>query len=592
MQPLRSLVGREEFMFGKKGFFPRLSANAIMGLFGLGKANRIYNDTYGAEHYTGALLEATGISYHISPLDRANIPAEGPMIVICNHPTGAMDGIVLIDLLTSVRPDVKFMGNFLLHRIEPLRGNIISVDPFDSKSRDKNVRGLRESMAHLKAGGVLAIFPAGEVATWQDGFSGIRDKEWDPAVIKFIRKAGVPVFPMFIEGRNSRMFRLAGKVHPTLRTALLPHELFNKKGKTVNVVAGTPIQVKKVAELDGDNYAKYLRASVDYLEGSRAPRKSACGPDRDESLTEGIVPRPAEADLKAELEAIGDKYLLFDLGEQSLYCAPSQAIPNILTEIGRMREITFRAIGEGTQKEIDLDKYDEYYHHLFLWDKANAALIGAYRIGFGDEIIEKYGVAGFYTDSLFRYGEQMKPVLEKTIELGRSFVAPEYQKKPYSLLMLWKGIVYLLLKHKQFRNMLGPVTISGEFRDSSKTIIVSWLRRHFFNEKLGALVEPVTGTKGIESNIDVSLIDNIGSVDLISKLVGDIEQEERSVPVLVKKYLGLSSSVLGFNVDHDFCDALDALMLLDLKHVPESSILMLSKEIADIDVVSRFKNLH
>ncbi len=579
-------------MFGKKGFFPRLLASTIMSVFGLNRANKVYNDTYCAEDYTGALLSETGISYGISPKDRANIPAAGPMIVICNHPTGASDGIVLIDLLTKVRPDIKFMGNFLLNRIEPLRRNIIAVDPFDSKSRDKNIKGLRESMAHLKEGGVLAIFPAGEVATWQDGFSGLRDKDWDPAVIKFIRKAGVPILPMYIEGKNSLMFRLAGKIHPMLRTALLPHELFNKRGRTVNVIAGTPIPVKKVEELDDDNYSRYLRASVDYLEGSRDPRKSADSPHTAERSLDGIVARPAEADLKSEADAIKSDYLLFDFGDQSLYCAPSTVIPNILTEIGRLREITFRAIGEGTQKEIDLDKYDEYYYHLFLWDNTKNAIVGAYRVGFGDEIIRKYGVSGFYTHSLFRYGEQMKPVLEKTIELGRSFVAPEYQKKPNSLMLLWKGIIYLLLKHRQFRNLLGPVTISGEFRDSSKAVIAAYLSRHHFNEKLGAMVEPVTGMKGIKTDIDLSLIENIRSMDLVSKLINDIEQEERFLPVLVKKYLGLCSSVLGFNVDHDFCDALDALMLLDMKHVPETSILMLSKEITDIDVVARFKDLH
>lgn len=592
MQPQKSLVEKEEFMFGRKGFFPRLLANAIMSIFGLNKANKVYNDTFHAEDYTAALLSETGISYSISPKDRANIPAQGPMIVICNHPTGASDGIVLIDLLTKVRPDIKFMGNFLLNRIEPLRPNIIAVDPFDSKSRDKNVKGLRESMAHLKAGGVLAIFPAGEVSTWQDGFSGIRDKDWDPAVMKFIRRAGVPVLPMFIEGKNSLMFRLAGKVHPMLRTALLPHELFNKRGRTVEVVAGTPIAPKRLEELDGDNYSKYLRASVDYLKGSRAPRKSACGIGQPNEQIDNIVPRPAEADLMAELNAIKNEYMLFDFGEQSLYCAPSAEIPNLLIEIGRLREITFRAIGEGTQKEIDLDRYDEYYYQLFLWDKVKNAVVGAYRVGFGDEIIKKYGVSGFYTDSLFRFGDEIAPVLEETIELGRSFVAPEYQKRPASLMLLWKGIVYLLLKHKQFRNMMGPVTISGEFRDSSKTIIAAYLRRHHFNEKLGAMVNPVTGMKGIKSDIDISLIENIGSVDLIGKLVSDIEQDERPVPVLVKKYLGLSSSVLGFNVDPDFCDALDALMLLDMKHVPESSIAMLSKEITDIDVVARFKDIH
>ena len=229
MQIEKRLVDGSELTSGKKGFFPRLIARGLMSVFGLNRANKVYNDTYYEEDYTGALLSETGISYVIGDGDLANIPSEGPVIVICNHPTGAMDGIVLIDLLSKARPDTKFMGNFLLNRIEPLRKYIFAVDPFDSRSRDKNLKGVRDSLQHLKDGGLLAIFPAGEVATWQDGFKGIRDKDWDPAVIKFIRRAGVPVLPMYIQGRNSTLFRLAGKLHPALRTALLPHELFNKR---------------------------------------------------------------------------------------------------------------------------------------------------------------------------------------------------------------------------------------------------------------------------------------------------------------------------------------------------------------------------
>ena len=581
----------DELTFGWKGAAGRVLSRLIMSVFGLNKANRLYRETYDNEDYTGGLLKHLDISYDLPDKDKANIPAEGPLIVICNHPTGPMDGIAMINALLSVRSDVKFMSNYLLDRIEPFRKYIILVDPFDSKTRSMNMKGLKDCMAHVRGGGTLVIFPAGEVATWQKGFRDIKDKEWEPAVMRFIRKCEVPVLPVYLNARNSTLFRLMGKIHPRLRTAMLPHELFNKKGKTLRIKTGTAIQPRRLEDLDITKYSNYLRANVEYLAESLDTKKTHKNivPVADMS---GISPRPAVSDMLAELESVKFEYMLFETAEQALYCAPTASIPVIMTEIGRLREITFRQVGEGTMKELDIDGFDAYYHQLFLWDKTAGAIIGAYRMGFGDEIIPKYGIKGFYTDTLFRYDAEMAPVLEKSIELGRSFITSDYQKKPGSLMMLWKGIVYVLLKYRQFRNMIGPVTISGDFSAASKMIISTWLRENHYNEKLGPLVHPVNGMKGIHTDIDLSLIKGIDSVELMAKLVADIEHEDRTVPVLVKKYLGLKSSVLGFNVDPDFRDGLDALMLLDMKHMPENSIAMLSKEITDIDVVARFHQYH
>jgi len=585
-------VTSDELTFGWKGFAGKVLSRFIMSVFGLNRANKLYRETYHNEDYTGGLLKHLDISYDLSEKDRSNIPAEGPLIVICNHPTGPMDGIAMINALLSVRSDVKFMSNYLLNRIEPFRKYIILVDPFDSKTRSMNMKGLKDSMAHVREGGVLVIFPAGEVATWQTGFRDIRDKQWEPAVMRFIRKCEAPVLPIFLDARNSTLFRLMGKIHPRLRTAMLPHELFNKKGKTLHIRSGTPINPRKVEDLNITEYSGYLRANVEYMSERTVRTTKSNNTATSCKNAMDIAPRPAESDLLGELEAIKPEYMLFESGDQALYCAPTRVIPTIMTEIGRLREITFREVGEGTMKELDIDGFDSYYHQLFLWDKNAGCIIGAYRMGFGDEIIPRYGIKGFYTDTLFHYSPEMAPILAKSIELGRSFITSEYQKKPGPLMMLWKGIVYVLLKYGQFRNMIGPVTISGDFTSASKMVIATWLGDNFYNEKLGPLVHPANGMKGIHTDIDLSLIRGIDSVDLIAKLVADIENEDRSVPVLVKKYLGLKSSVLGFNVDPDFRDGLDALMLLDMKHVPENTIAMLSKEITDIDVVARFHQYH
>jgi putative hemolysin len=259
-----------------------------------------------------------------------------------------------------------------------------------------------------------------------------------------------------------------------------------------------------------------------------------------------------------------------------------------MREIGRLREITFRAIGEGSMKDCDVDEYDTYYRQLFIWDNEADVIVGGYRMGFGGEIMQSHGIDGFYTHSLFAYDKEMGSMLGQTIELGRSFVCKAYQRKPASLLMLWRGILYALLQNTEYNYLIGPVTISGEFQRSSKTLIMHHLLQQHFDFELAQHVHPRTGAEGIDFPLDERLIKNIDSIELIDKIVRDIEMGERTIPILFKKYLQLGSHVLGFNVDHDFCDALDALMLLDLSRIPDSKVQMLAREVDDEIVARRF----
>ncbi|WP_273195844.1 lysophospholipid acyltransferase family protein [Alistipes ihumii] len=266
------LIKSSDLYFGRKGLWARWRARAIMKLAALDRINRLYSDALAYEGpYPEGLLHAMDVRTEVDPREADRIPPEGPAIVIANHPTGALDGIVLIDWLSKRRPDARFMGNYLLSRIGPLKRYFISVDPFDAKAAG-NVSGMREAMRHLSRGGLLVIFPAGEVATWRKGFRDIGDREWPRGVMRFIRRAEVPVIPLYIDARNSPLFRLAGKLHPMLRTALLPRELLNKKGVGVELRIGSAVLPRKTASLTETDYNGYLRASVEYfkpLDGRR-----------------------------------------------------------------------------------------------------------------------------------------------------------------------------------------------------------------------------------------------------------------------------------------------------------------------------------
>jgi len=586
-----AIVTKQEMRMGKKGPLGALLSFTIGKIFALDRANALADkiESRRPERPAEMLLDEVGVAYNVCERDLANVPREGAAIIVSNHPTGALDGIMLIDLLTKIRPDVRFMGNFLLDRISFLRNYFIAVDPFDNPDRAKNLHGMRESIAHLASGGLLVIFPSGTVATTRGWTYRVREFPWSRSAMRFVRHAGCPVVPVFIEVRNSFMFHALGKIHPMLRTAMLPHEMFNKKGRTITINIASPLLPKKAAELRTfEQYTAFLRANVEYLHSPRRRhhlhiRHRKPTPKVPEPI---IAPVPREL-LREEMEYLTPAHLLFEQANYRVFFAPPQRMPNMLREIGRLREVTFREIGEGSLKEIDTDRYDTYYHQLFVWNSAEEELVGAYRMGMGAEITPMIGLRGFYTDSLFRMDRQMLPVMEKTIELGRSFITKEYQRKPASLMLLWKGILHILLKHTEYRNLMGPVTISGEMDDVSKMLIVRFLEKHHLDRDLARYLHPKTGLKGVNVRIDGSYIDSIDSVDLVNKIVTDIERDEFSIPVLIRKYLQLNSHVLAFNVDPEFNYCLDAMMLLDLKKVPPHTIELLSKEVDDIDVMAR-----
>ena len=588
----KKLFNTEDFTFGRKGIFARLVAKFILWAFGTRQANEAYERlTSQTDQSLDAITKELDVAVEVDEKSLSNIPASGPTIIICNHPTGIVDGIIMLQAITKVRQDVKFLGNFLLTRVDPIKPYLIDVNPFEER-KGGNLAGLKAGLKHVNEGGCLLLFPAGEVSTWQKGWTYIEDKKWDTAAIKFIRKSGATVVPCWIDGKNSLTFRLLGKIHPRLRTAMLCREVFNKRGKRFPITIGSALSASRLSELtDLDTYYKYLRATVDYLRDCREkPVRSNADIAREQGCDMSNIVEPVSREaLRAEIEGLAPEYKLFDHGDHyAIYLAPSTVIPNMMHEIGRMREITFRAIGEGSMNPIDTDRYDEYYRQLFIWDKEAGALVGAYRMGFGAEIMDKYGLDGFYTHSLFRYDDDMGNMLRQSIELGRSFIVSDYQRKPTSLLMLWRGIFHTLFSHLDYRYMVGPVTISGEFQRSSKTIILNHLSQHHFDAEMAEHVHPRTGAEGIDAPIDASLIEKMDNITLIDKIVSDIEKDERCIPVLVKKYLQLGAKIVGYNVDHDFCDALDALMIFDIEKANEQRLQLVTRELDDEVVAARF----
>lgn len=557
------------------------SRNPLVGIMyrisGVEKVNRFYeqiNHLKGESFIEGS-LDLLDLQLEFDEEELKRIPEDKPFITISNHPFGAIDGISLISVVTKRRKDFRVMANFLLSRVEQMGEYFIGVNPFEEgQTNMSSFRGMKEALRHLSEGKPLGIFPAGEVSAFNRDLGTVTDSQWSTASLKLIKKAGVPVVPIYFDGKNSRLFHLLGVIHPSLRTLRLPAEFMNKKGKTMRLRIGKPIPPK---DLDGfetlEQLGRFLRAKTYALGSSVEVKREYFGKLTFPKKPDDIIPPVPTELLEKDLSLLQGK-ILFEQAEFVCYIARSGEIPHLLREIGRLREITFRGVGEGTNKSMDIDEYDFYYEHLILWDRKEKALAGAYRIGKGHEIMRKYGSKGFYTHSLFRMSAQMNPILDQSIELGRSFIVESYQRHRLPLFMLWKGILMVLISEPHHRYVIGPVTISGSYQEISKGLIMEFVKRYYFDQELSQYVTPRKAYTVKIGNVDSEALLSATDNDLkkLDKIISDIEPSSFTMPVLLKKYLHQNAKILGFNVDPKFNNALDGMMLLDLHNLPQETI--------------------
>ena len=541
-----------------------------------------------------SMLGQLEVNYEIPESDLRNIPQQGAFITVSNHPYRGIDSMILFKIFHEKRSDFKVMANHLLRNIEPLHDKILPVKIYRTRrSIESSFTGIREGADHIRNGHCLGIFPAGEGAVHFEISNIILDKEWQAQALKFIQNAGVPVIPVYFHGTNSRLFQIVRKINPLLRITKFPSDILNKKNRTLKLRIGSPITVREQAEFkDLAQYGRYLRART-YSLGSSLEAKKFFNKRliRKKHRMEPIVaPVPPDI-LDKEFEKIRQDYELFSSKNYSVICAPTWVIPEIFNEIGRLRELTFREVGEGTNKSTDIDEYDFYYNHLFIWDTDGKRIVGAYRIGKGKDIATIYNIRGFYISSLFRIKKDFLPVLRESLELGRSFIVKDYQRKAIPLFLLWKGIMFYLLRNPEYRYLIGPVSISNEFSKFSKSLIVEFIRTYFFDKEKARFILPrknfiVEPDIAIDRKIFIDVADH--DINKIERIILDIEPGYR-IPVLLRKYLEINGMIIGFNIDPKFNDCLDGLLILDIYNTPPGYLKGLSREMNDDSILERFK---
>lgn len=548
-------------------------------LMELMKINQV-NDLFAqAQHKNGvefidAILKGCGVEVEFDERDLKNIPASGGFIAIANHPYGGIEGLVFLKMLLMARPDAKLMANFILKKIPNLSDFFIAVNPFENIEHSSSISGIKTTLQLLADSTPIGIFPAGEVSTFKIEQQQVTDRMWHPVVGKIIAKAKVPVVPVYFHGNNGVLFNLLSLIHPTLRTAKLPSELFNKQGHSIKLRIGKPIKLEDIPE--NHNTTKllnFLRARTYALGTGLEEEKKLFDPrslfkikKKPKEIVSAIDPDV----LDREIAPLRDSYKVLTEKNYEVFITPTNVIPNVIREIGRLREITFREIGEGTNKATDLDEYDIYYNHLFIWDQEAKMIVGAYRIGLGDEIFYSFGKKGFYIAELFKIKAQFGPILKKSLELGRSWIRKEYQLKPLPLFLLWKGILKFVTDKPRYRYLIGPVSISNSFSQFSKSLIVDYINRNHFDHELTQYVKPCKKFKVDFSKVDADvLMSGENTFKNLDTLIAEVESRNMKVPVLLRQYIGLNAKIICFNIDPKFSDALDGFLVLDMKKIPQ-----------------------
>lgn len=516
-------------------------------------------------------LEELGTSVQILSGSLQSIPETGPVFVVSNHPFGAVDGLILGSLLKARRADSKLLANELLGKMPEFREHLFPVSPFGTAAAlKKNLAGMRATGKWLGQGHCVATFPAGFVSLYRPERKEPCDRAWHTNVARLARKSGATVVPIWFEGNNSSFFQSLGRVHPKLRMLMLVREVFNRDRAQVGVRIGSPIAPHKIASFDSDeSLIRYFQMRSEVLRHRQNPPA-----ELPVATGEPIAERQPVETLLRGIEALPDDCLLCMQGALQVYGASGAQIPELLLEIGRTRELTFRSVGEGVGKALDIDRFDQIYHHIFLWNNETCEIVGAYRMGFVNDIIAKHGFDGLYSNKVIEYSADAFEALGPggVCELGRSYVVPAYQSRGPSLFLLWRGVLKFMRKFPRYDKLFGTVSISDSYSPMSQALLIAYMKRHSGDPKLSEKIrarkksefEDLPGLEAFNSPTALSSSERVGS------LIAEIEPDGKGFPVLLKHYLQLNGVILGVGVDDNFGKVLDGFILVDLEKIEPS----------------------
>lgn len=504
------------------------------------------------------VLRYFSFTYNYCTEDLEHIPAQGPVVLIANHPIGSLDGLALLQLVARVRPDVKIVANEILGAIQPLQELLLAVDNMNGRTPRQNIEAIHQ---HLAKNGALIIFPAGEVSRLS--IKGIRDSQWNHGFLRFATQHRAPIVPIHVNGHNSALFYGVSCCYRPLSTLLLVREMFRQRKKQINIKIGARIPFSEWSKLPvaGKALAKLFRKHL-YRLGKG--KKGILTTEAPIALPENKV------ELKKAIEACEVLGKTQDGKQIYLYRRDQAPRSVILKELGRLREISFRAVGEGTGQRRDLDAFDDDYYHLILWDPNELEIAGAYRFMPTSEQLANKGNEGLYSYSLFHYDTAMSNILEQGIELGRSFIQPRYWGKR-SLEYLWQGIGAYLAKHPEYRYLFGPVSMSGSLPSTARDLMVAFYKLHFSPRWPMARSRNPYSSHALEIANQFSGNDYFQDLTILKSMLDNLGC---GIPTLYKQYSELCEQggvqFLDFGVDPEFGNCVDGLVLVDVTKIKQN----------------------
>lgn len=509
-----------------------------------------------------------------------DLPRDGSLVIVANHPLGGLEGMLLTQILRRLRPDLKVLTNEMLKMFPEFEDVFIGVDVLNPNKQKENARGLRDVARHLSQGGALLVFPAGTVSHLYLPSCDLADVPWDTLVSRLARKYKAPILPMFVGARNTIWFYLSAYIHPRLRTMLLPRAMIKRSGRNVPVHVGALIPPADLQRIPDDDAAThYVRLCCEVLD-DRDTRGAARKDIMNHAVTLSASVDDTQCDVAgdvardlvvAHLRTLDDCLLHRQHGF-SLYVAPYDRLGVMMEQIAIEREKTFRQVDEGTGRSLDCDGFDPHYQHLFLWDEEKKKIAGGYRIGMCDDIVRTYGLDGLYSHSLFDYDQRFLDKMGKAIEVGRSFISPDYQRHPRALDMLWKGIGRFIARNPAYHTLFGCVSISRQYSPVARTLLSDTFLYHYGAEEVFKRdVKARTPAQKLVKPWTHRQISGLSDIPIINKLLGRIDSG-KSIPVLIRHYLALNGRFISFTVNEGFNDSLDGLIMVDLRDAPDKYI--------------------
>ena len=539
-----------------------LSIKIMSGILGWNRANQFYDKvkSYSTKQFLNAYKRKAKIKHIVSKNQLNRIPVTGSLLIIANHPTGIPDGLLILDQVLKIRNDVKIVANQMTYKVDPIKPHTIPVDPYDkATSKLQNARQIRTIFDWLNEGHCILLFPAGDVADYNFKDKQLSEQFWHPTAKKIILKHTGQILPWAINGKNSSLFYQLGRLHPSIKSALIPREGLKSRRKPIYSQIGFPIKINGNEQLIYDLETKIKLMCMSMHQKQKVALKN----QEFDSIWKEIVSEVPAQVIEREIKDIGTA--IIEKGALQVFLTTQKKSPKIIHEIGRLREITFRSIHEGTGNSIDLDLHDEVFEHLILWDKEQKKIAGAYRLGNGDKLksIRNYTSIIF---EFYKHNFEAQKIVNQALILGRAFITESHQQKPFPLFLLWQGIFRYLSQNENLKFIIGQTSLPNSYQRYSKKIIVDFLMKNHSCNQISQHFTAYHKLEKFENPVIDEFIQKTNQEDFkrIDDLVQNIEPNGERIPMLFKRYIEQNAKCIGINIDPAFQNSIDILMLTEI----------------------------